>query len=223
MQAKTVRFNRTFETMGEYDFSVNGDPVGTLAVLEPADVSLGETSLASESLEVGESIELTIELVNDGEATGQRNVDIALGDGTTIQRSPDVPGGGTTLTISHAYNATGEYAVVVDNTTVANVTVIDREDNAGAGGGGGPSGSSGTSGSAGSSGPSGSAGSDDSEPTVVRSELDEAVTVSVEGMTGEPSEISADLAGPSDSQPAVSLASLTLDPARDRDAFEATI
>ncbi|QKY15570.1 CARDB domain-containing protein [Halorubrum sp. CBA1229] len=211
--SETVRFNRTFER-GEYNLSVNDDPVGTLAVLEPADVSLGATTVAPESVEVNESVTLTIELRNDGEATGQRDVDIALGDGTTVQRTPDVPAGGTTLTISHAYNATGEYPVTVDETTVANVTVVDPQNNGGSGGGGGSSGSSGSSGSAPTGGP---------EPTVIRSESNEGVTVSVAGATGERYEIAVDLAGPSDSQPAVSVSSVGVDPVGDPAVYETTI
>ncbi|EMA63074.1 CARDB domain-containing protein [Halorubrum lipolyticum] len=214
--SETVSFNRTFER-GEYNLSVNGDPVGTLAVLEPADVSLGETTVSPESVEVDESIDLSVELRNDGEATGQRDVDIALGDGTTYQRTPDVPAGGTTLTISHAYNATGEYTVVVDDSTVANVSVVEPQNNGGSGGGGGPSGSSG------SSGPSGGAAPDDDEPTVVRSESSEAVTVRVEGASSERYDIPVELAGPSDSQPAVSVSSAALDPAGELDAFETTV
>jgi PGF-CTERM protein len=212
--SETVRFNQTFDAAGEYELTVNNDPVGTLAVLEPADVSLGATTVAPESVEINESVQLTIELRNDGEATGQRDIDVALGDGTTVQRTPDVPANGTTLTISHAYTAAGEYTVTVDEATVANVTVVDPQNNVGGGGGGGSSGSSGSSGSAPTGGP---------EPTVVRSESNEGVTVSVTGATGERYEIAVELAGPSDSQPAVSVSSVGVDPAGDPEAYETTI
>lgn len=213
--SETVRFNRTFETAGEYDLTVNNDAVDTLAVLEPADVSLGETTLAPQSVEVNESVELSIELQNDGEATGKRDVNISLGDGTSVRRTTDVPDNGTTLTVSHPYNATGEYMVTVDDTVVSNVTVVEQQDDAGSGGGGG--------GGGGFSGASGSTTSGDDEPTVVRSESEESVTVSVDDTTGERYDIAVDLAGPSESQPAVSVSSVGIDPAGDTEAYETTI
>ncbi|OYR42841.1 CARDB domain-containing protein [Halorubrum sp. Hd13] len=216
---ETVRFNRTFETSGDYDLAVNNDGVGTLAVLEPADVSLGETTVSSDSVEVNESVEFMIDLRNDGEATGQRDVDIALGDGTVIQRSSAVPENGTTLTVTHAYNATGEYTVAVDEMTVANVTVDDPEPTSGSGGGGGGGGG----GSSGASGSSGSTTTGGADPTVVRSESEEAVSVSVVGGSGEPYDIAVDLAGPSASQSAVAVSSVGIDPTGEPTVYETTI
>ena len=234
---EAVRFERTFQSPGEYELEVNDESVGTLAVLEPADVSLGESSLASESVERNESIELTVELRNDGEATGAQNIDITLGDGTEIQRTPSVPDGGTTVTVTHAYTATGTYTVAVDGATVGTVNVVEpREDarSGDAGGGGssestdpsgssGGSGSSGTGGSSGATGGSGGAPTTDPEPTVARSVSKEAVAVDVSGADGERFEAAVELAGPSTSEPAVSMSSFAVDPAGERDAFEATV
>jgi len=225
-----VELTRRFETTGDYELTVNGDPVGTLAVLEPADVSLGETAVASESIEVDDPVELTVELRNDGEATGRRDVNATFGDGSTVQRTPDVPADGTTLTVSHTYNATGEYTVSVNGTAIANVTVVEPQNEAGSGssgGGGGSSGSSGSSGSAatggGSSGSLGSAETGGAEPAVDRSESKDAVTISVDGVAGERYDVAVDLAGPSDSQPAVSVSSVGVSPASSFEPFEATI
>jgi len=219
---ETVRFERTFESTGEYELAVNDEPVGTLAVLEPADVSLGESTLGSESVERNESVELTVELRNAGEAPGQRDVDIALGDGTAIRRTASVPDNGTTVTVTHAYAATGEYTVTVDGATVGNVTVVEPRDDSGSGGGGGGGGGGGSSRS-GSSGSTGGATTPGPDPTVTRSVSDEAVAVEVDGVAGEPYEADVDLAGPSASEPAVSLTSFAVDPAGERDAFEARV
>ncbi|OYR48470.1 APHP domain-containing protein [Halorubrum sp. Ea1] len=216
---ESVRFNRTFETTGKYNLTVNDDAVDTLAVLEPADIALGKTTLTPESVEVNESVELSIELQNDGEATGQQEVNITMGDGTTVQRTTDVPDNGTTLTISHPYNATGEYRVTIDDTAVGNVTVVEEQDNDGSGGGGGGGGGS----RGGSSGSAGSTTASNAEPTVVRSESEEAVTVSVDDAPDERYEMTVDLVGPSDSQPAVSVSSVGIDPAGDPEMYETTI
>jgi hypothetical protein len=131
-----------------------------------------------------------------------------------------VPKNVTTMTISRAYTARGEYTVTVDGTTVGNVTAVDPQQNTGSGGGDGASGSTGSSGSPGSSG---SATTGGEASTVVRSESDEAVTVDVDGATDERYDIAVDLGGPSDSQPAVSVFSAGMTPAGDREAFETTI
>jgi len=215
--SETVRFTRTFGTPGEYDLAVNNDTVGTVSVLEPADVSLGETTLTPEPVDVNESVELAVELRNDGEATGRREVAVTLGDGTAFRRTTDVPGNGTALTVSHAYNATGEYTVRVDDTAVGNVSVVEPQPDADSGGGGGAAGPSGSAGS------SGSATAGSQEPTVVRSESDEVVTVSVDDAPDERYDIAVDLAGPSDSEPAVAVSSVAVEPACDPEAYETTI
>ena len=102
----------------------------------------------------------------------------------------------------------------------------DSNGNTNSDGGGGPSGSSGSSGSTDSSGSSRSSGSataGDEEPTVVRSESNESITVEIDGATGERYDIAVNLAGPSNSDPAVSVTSVAVDPAGDRAAFETTI
>jgi len=77
--------------------------------------------------------------------------------------------------------------------------------------------------SSGSSRSSGSATAGDEEPTVVRSESNESITVEIDGATGERYDIAVNLAGPSNSDPAVSVTSVAVDPAGDRAAFETTI
>jgi len=58
---------------------------------------------------------------------------------------------------------------------------------------------------------------------VVRSESNESITVEIDGATGERYDIAVNLAGPSNSDPAVSVTSVAVDPAGDRAAFETTI
>ena len=58
---------------------------------------------------------------------------------------------------------------------------------------------------------------------MTRSASDEAVAVEVDGVAGERYETDVDLAGPSASEPAVSLTSFAVDPAGERDAFEARV
>jgi PGF-CTERM protein len=58
---------------------------------------------------------------------------------------------------------------------------------------------------------------------VTRSESNGAVTIDVDGATGERYDVAVDLAGPSDAQPAVSVSSVGVTPAGDFEAFETTI
>jgi PGF-CTERM protein len=58
---------------------------------------------------------------------------------------------------------------------------------------------------------------------VVRSESDGSVTVDVDGASGERYDVAVDLAGPSNSVPAVSVSSAAVDPSGDRAAFETMI
>jgi len=58
---------------------------------------------------------------------------------------------------------------------------------------------------------------------VTRSESNGAVTISVDGVAGERYDVAVDLAGPSDSQPAVSVSSVGVNPASGSEPFEATI
>jgi len=215
----TIDFATSFGETGTYGIAVNEDSVDTLTVLEPADVSVGETTIATDSAEVNEPVELAVELRNAGEATGQRTLDLALGDGTTVQRTTDVPENGTTLAITHAYTAPGEYTVTVDDATVGTVAVAGPQDGDSGSGGG----SSGLFGSSGSSSSSGSATTENEEPTVVRSESDDAVTLNVDGATDGQYDLAVDLAGPSEGQSAVSVSLVGVDPAGDRESFETTV
>ena len=213
---ETVSFDRTFDRTGEYALGINGASAGTVRVLEPADVSLGESSLDSESVGVSDSVRLSIELTNDGEATGQRSLEIDLGDGTTRDQTVDVPANGSVTTITHSYESPGEFTVTVDGQTVGVVTVEEESDSDGSGGSGGGGGT-------GSAGSTGSGAADSEASTVVRSESDDGVAVSVEGISDGTHEFSVDLAGPGDTQPAVSLSSFTLEADDDRETLDATI
>ena len=123
----------TFEEAGEYTLQIEGetfdivveaddeeteeaeattDPTDA-ATAEP-DVSIVDVVVNETDIEVGESIETTVTLENEGDAAGEKTVELVVDDEVVAEDTVTVPAGGTTsTTLVYTFEEVGEYTVRV--------------------------------------------------------------------------------------------------------------
>ncbi|NGM70519.1 PQQ-binding-like beta-propeller repeat protein [Natronolimnobius sp. AArcel1] len=75
-ETEAVEFTHTFETGGEFDVSVGGEPAGIVMVQESADVSIFGASVDRTELLVDERAEVTANLYNSGDVEGDITVEL---------------------------------------------------------------------------------------------------------------------------------------------------
>lgn len=116
---ETDSYTATVESLSPFAVgTVESESVATSAV-EVVTASLGETTIQS-----GESMTVTVELVNDGAAEATRTVTLAT-DGTTLTtRTVTLAANESrTVTFEPTFDAPGAYALSVDGTRVGEVSV----------------------------------------------------------------------------------------------------
>ncbi|TQQ82046.1 S8 family serine peptidase [Halonotius roseus] len=105
-ETEQLSFVSEFDTSGNYVITVNGEPAGTVTVLEPANFNISAVDLNPATVSSGESSELTARVENTGGVagtqelvatiTGEASIEplrrsISLGAGETESVSFDVP------------------------------------------------------------------------------------------------------------------------------------
>ncbi|WP_247730226.1 OmpL47-type beta-barrel domain-containing protein [Halovivax limisalsi] len=92
---------------------------------EPA-LSIASVDLDAAELEVGESVAVSVTVANDGDATGERTLELALDGEVVATAAVSVPAGETVeATLSHTVDEPGEYEVAVGADVVGTVTVAE--------------------------------------------------------------------------------------------------
>ncbi|MDR5673441.1 CARDB domain-containing protein [Halalkaliarchaeum sp. AArc-GB] len=245
-ETETITFTYTPGDADEdgHEIAVNDASAGFLDVLEPADISVVNASLDSESIEEGESVQVTADIENVGEVAGTTTVRLQVDDETVESSNVTVDSNATeTETFTRTFDEPGEYNLSVESIDVGVVTVEESSS-------GSPSGPVSTTPittpdppsddpQGDEPGPSDDPQGDepesseptdegdeepiDVEPTINRTETSDAVTVRIENATDDSVVVPVDLAGPETVQPSLSLSSLEIDPAGDREAFAVTV
>ncbi len=66
-QQTNVTFVYVFESGGEYDVAVNSDSGGNISVTQPATFEVRDVKLSNQSVETGESVDVTATVANVGQ------------------------------------------------------------------------------------------------------------------------------------------------------------
>ena len=129
-ETTTVEFVESFETAGTYDLAVNGVNAGTLDVTEPssAEFDVAELTLSETEAVVGETVDVTAEVTNSGDADGAYSAELVI-DGTVVDsQSIDVDANGTaTVTFTRSFDAEGDYAIRVGDGPTEGLTVTQSQ------------------------------------------------------------------------------------------------
>ena len=217
----------------EHEIAVNDASAGFLDVLEPADISVVTASLDAESIEEGESVQVTADIENVGEVAGSTTARFQVDDETVETSNVTVgPNATETATFTRTFDEPGEYNLSVESIDVGVVTVEESSS-------GSPSGPVSTTPITTPDPPSDGPQEDEPEsseptddgdeepidvgPSMNRTETSDTVTVRIENATDDSVVVPVDLAGPETVQPSLSLSSLEIDPAGDREAFAVTV
>ncbi|GAB6878821.1 hypothetical protein JCM17823_10950 [Halorubrum gandharaense] len=136
---ENVRLNRyneadeeweTFETTHEGDEEFTADAPGfsvfAITAAEPADIEVTDASLSTDAAEVGEEFDVTATLENEGEADGEKTLELLV-DGAVVDTTAVTVGGGETA--EHAFTTAlddeGNYEVAVNDVTAGSIDVTD--------------------------------------------------------------------------------------------------
>lgn len=125
-ESREITFSGTVDEAGTYDFGLDGQQVGSVAVSESSApvVLLTDAWLAEGSIEAGSSgtvsatvtnegnaaVEQTLQLLVDGEAVDEQTVDLSAGESEEVQ-------------FTRSFDDPGEYSVAVDDTEAGTLTV----------------------------------------------------------------------------------------------------
>jgi subtilisin family serine protease len=121
---ETVTFTRTYETAGSYDLAVSATTAGTLTVEQPATFDITGTSLSSSTIIEGESVDVSADVENSGDADGTFTAKLQE-DGTTVATTDVTVAAGSTetVTFTRTYDTAGSYDLAVNDTAVETLTV----------------------------------------------------------------------------------------------------
>ncbi|MFB6255919.1 MAG: PKD domain-containing protein, partial [Haloplanus sp.] len=129
--ATGAEVTHAFDALGTYEVTLTvTDAAGneatdtaTVTVAGP-DIAVAEATLPTEDVRVGETVEVSVALANDGGADGTFRAELVADDRTVATREVTVPGGETVeVTLSHAFDSPGTYTLSVGDTEVGTVTV----------------------------------------------------------------------------------------------------
>ena len=123
--SKTVSFDETFTTPGDYVIDVNNTAVGTLTVEEAtAAFAVSGASLTDTTILEGDTAEVTATVENTGDRSGTFTAELLV-DGTQQSTADvEVPGGGTTtVTFTELFEDPGEYTIDVNEARAGTLTV----------------------------------------------------------------------------------------------------
>ncbi|MCU4926033.1 right-handed parallel beta-helix repeat-containing protein [Halobacteria archaeon AArc-dxtr1] len=126
---ETIAFEHAFGAAGEYDLTVDGAPIGTVAVAEPAsfDVTIENTTTP---VVAGEELDVTTTLTNTGDISATQPIELVV-DGTVVDAIDVSLDGGEheTVTLVWATEAedAGDVSVVVrsDDDEAATATTVE--------------------------------------------------------------------------------------------------
>ncbi|MFC5135289.1 MULTISPECIES: CARDB domain-containing protein [Haloferacaceae] len=114
----------TFDEAGEYRIAVNGVGAGTLTVTAPPDPEVTNATVDPEVILVGDSVDITATVGNDGGRNGGLVVDSEIDGETDRKRTVSVDGGGSeNVTFTKRFDRPGEYAVSVNGVDAGTVVV----------------------------------------------------------------------------------------------------
>ncbi|WP_247730225.1 S8 family serine peptidase [Halovivax limisalsi] len=92
---------------------------------EPS-LSIASVDLDAAEIEAGEAVAVSVVVANDGDAAGERTLELALDGSVVATTELSVPAGEeTTATLSHVIEEPGEYDLAVAGEVVATVTVSE--------------------------------------------------------------------------------------------------
>jgi len=215
-----VTFVHIFESGGEYNMSVNGNAGGTVMVTQPATFEVESAQLTSDSVDEGDSTDVTATIANVGTENGTYQAEL-LADGQVIKSRSVGPiaGGQTeTATFSVSFDDAGDRSLTVGNVTAGTLSVEAESSGGGGGGGGGFSNDDGT---------DESDETDDggaAPPAISQSEIANGVTVQVsEAAANSTVSQSLNRSGPSETAPAFTLTGLSVDVTNESDGFNTTM
>lgn len=122
---ESVTFTGTFSEPGEYDVYVNDTAAGTVRVeLPPPEFELREASLVDRTVAVGEELEVRATIANVGGREGAISADLQANGRTVETREVTIDAGvEESVTIAHAFDEPGRYAIDLNGTAVGTATV----------------------------------------------------------------------------------------------------
>ncbi len=114
---ETVSFTVTENTAGTYTIGVNGLQ-RALSVLEPATFKLTNLTISPSQVELGESVEISVDVKNEGDVSGTYTVTLRI-DGATESTQGVTLAGGENRRVSFTVtkNEAKSYSVTVDGLT----------------------------------------------------------------------------------------------------------
>ncbi|MFB6222461.1 MAG: CARDB domain-containing protein [Haloarcula sp.] len=121
----TVELSHTFTTPGRYVVSIDGDTV-TVIVSEPAQATVTDVSVSSQSARQGETVNVSATVGNDNDIPATADV-VFRRDSTVVskQRLSIPPQSTTQVTRTIALNQPGTVSLSAGNERVGNTTVVE--------------------------------------------------------------------------------------------------
>jgi len=125
---QTVTFERTMDAAGSYEVGIDNQSE-TVTVTEPdpdaANLTISNATVVPTTLEPGETATASATVTNEGNQTGERTVEFAVGgfvtDSTTVTLEP---GESTTVSFDQQFGQPGSYAIAIGGEDVDSVTVV---------------------------------------------------------------------------------------------------
>ncbi|WP_436935780.1 S8 family serine peptidase [Halovenus marina] len=117
---------RTYSDPGTYAVGFDGVRAGNLTVLEPANITIAETTLDKSVINKTEHATVSVTLENTGEATGAFVTNLTVDGETTASQTVSVPGDSVEqVTFEPDFETFGSYEVGVNDRPVGDVFVRD--------------------------------------------------------------------------------------------------
>ena len=123
----SVTFTEMFETVGEYEVTVDDAPAVTLTVEQPATFEVGEASLDETTITEGESVEVAADVENVGDRDGTFTAELVV-DGAVVD-TQDVhveAGSAETVSFVESFADPGEYEIEVNDAHAGTLTVEEE-------------------------------------------------------------------------------------------------
>jgi len=120
----------TGEENGQHVFEATTPGFSVFAITEKQpDMSVTSASLERSSVSVGETVEVTAEVTNDGNGQGTYTAELIV-DGEVVDTKAVTVGAGETTTVTFSYEAseTGNRSIAIGDTSAGTLTVTDDDD-----------------------------------------------------------------------------------------------
>lgn len=118
----TVTFQRRFDTVGEYELSVDPTTVTTAVVEEPADVTVTDLTVDPSTPALGESVTLRASVASSADRPADGDVPFAVDGETIATERVQLAEGSVTVEATTTFEESGEYTVTAgDRSTTVSV------------------------------------------------------------------------------------------------------